>query len=107
MKVKIDYEITGCNDCPYLRKGTDFGNDGRTVYICSKGAYGGFGKGDFGTDSGPYRIPKVPPYKCPYFKCSGLDRVASNLDIDSKELDRVLKEENCYIVSKGDSVEMP
>ena len=45
--MKILYEFFKCEDCPYCRKGRTYGNDGRdghTVFVCSKGAFGGYEK---------------------------------------------------------------
>lgn len=42
--MKILYEFFKCEDCPYCRKGRTYGNDGRDgriVFVCSKGAFGG------------------------------------------------------------------
>ena len=43
--MKIIYEFFKCEECPYCKKGHTYGNDGRdgkTVFICSKGAFGGY-----------------------------------------------------------------
>lgn len=97
MKISVDYEITGCVDCPYLRTGRTYGNDGRdgwTVYICSKGVFGGTGDwGDFGLD----RKPKIAPYGCPYLNATAIERVASKINITTKEFEKILKDEHCEV----------
>ena len=101
MKVTIKYEVENCNNCPYLAKGRTFGNDGRdgkTVYKCTKGAYGG--KDEFGYSTGSYSIPKVPPYGCPLFNESPIKRVASKLEISISKLEKILEEENCELKEK-------
>lgn len=98
MKITIDYEVTGCSDCPHLKKGKTFGNDGRDgvlVYKCDKGVFGG--KCSYGCDTGLYKKPKVPPYGCPYFKTTPMERVASKLNISEDELDGILVQEHCVL----------
>lgn len=98
MKITIDYEVSGCKDCPYLTTGRTFGNDGRdgtTVYKCNKGVFGGSNSwGSFGLD----RKPEVPPFGCPYFKSSAVERVASRLNISCSKLNDILNEEHADIV---------
>lgn len=70
-KVSIDYEFDTCRDCPYLRTGRSFGNDGRdgsTVYICRKGCFGG--TDDIYGDFGELKKPTTPPYSCPFIEVS-------------------------------------
>lgn len=99
MKIKIEFDITGCVDCPQLTTGRTFGNDGRdgqTVYKCKKGVFGG--KCSYGCDTGEYTVPKIPPFGCPYIKANSIDRVASKLKISSVRLKQILNEENCVII---------
>lgn len=45
--MKIIYEFFKCEHCPYCKKGQSYGNDGRdgyTVFVCDKGAFGGYEK---------------------------------------------------------------
>lgn len=101
MKVNVEYEVTCCRDCPYLKTGQSFGSDGRCgpmVYKCNKGAYGGID--EFGYSTGYYSIPKVPPYKCPLFNEEPMKRVASKLEIKVSKLERILEEENCELKEK-------
>lgn len=98
--MKISIDVTGCQDCPYLRTGRTFGNDGRdgrTVFKCSKGVFGG--KDDWGYSYGEYTVPKVAPYGCPFFKSNPIDRVASKLNVSIDKLEEILKDEHCEIIS--------
>lgn len=98
MKITIDYEVSGCSDCPYLAKGRTYGNDGRDgrlVYKCNKGTFGG--SNDLG-DCGLDMIPAAPPYGCPFFKCSGIERLASRLNVKCTTLNDILNEEHLDIV---------
>ena len=99
MKITIDYEITGCGDCPCLKLGNAYdGGDGRSnrpVYKCDKGVFGG--TDSFNYDTGLSRKPKVPPYGCPYFKVRVVERVASKLNIDVRELEKILLDEHCIL----------
>lgn len=57
--MKLEIEVTGCKDCPFLKWGKNYGNDGRDseeVCFCEKGAF----------SSGEKVIPKVPSKECPY-----------------------------------------
>ncbi len=93
MKAVINYEITGCHDCPYLTKGLTYGNDGRDgviVYKCEKGAFGGEDEyGSFGFDT----KPTIPPYKCPFLKYPAEERVAARLNVDYKKFKQILAQE--------------
>ena len=97
MVINVEYEVDGCYNCPFIKRGTNYGMDGRdsrTVYVCEKGAFGGKNEwGDFGFNT----MPKVAPYGCPYFNNPPIDRVASKLDIDVKKLEKILNEEHCII----------
>ena len=52
--MKLEIEITGCVNCPYLKWGKYY--DEEEVCFCEKGAF----------SSGEKVVPKVPPKKCPY-----------------------------------------
>jgi len=69
MKVLLEFEITNCNECPFLTNGRTFGNDGRDgsfVHICSKGAFGKKkDEREYGYSSGLSRVPEVIPENCP------------------------------------------
>ena len=99
--MKIEIEVTGCSDCPSLRKGKTYGNDGRDgwlVYICEKGAFGG--RDGLFYDYGETRIPKVPPVKCPYFNSHLIDRVADGLNVKVKDLKEILDLNKCELIDK-------
>lgn len=67
MKVLLEFEINKCGECPFIKTGWTFGNDGRdgrTVYICSKGAFGIL-KDKLGYSEGLIKIPDDIPKKCP------------------------------------------
>lgn len=99
MKITVEYEVSGCKDCPYLTKGKTYGNDGRdgvVVYICEKGAYG-CKKSEFG-DLGLSSIPLYPPKSCPFFNSTPTERLASKLNMDVKRLEKILKEESIDII---------
>ena len=43
MKIQVEFEFDDCYQCPFIRKGRTYGNDGRdgqVVFICAKGAFG-------------------------------------------------------------------
>lgn len=99
--MKIEIEVTGCSDCPSLRKGRTYGNDGRDgtlVYICKKGAFGGVDRlyGDYGE----IKIPKVPPIKCPYFNSNPVNRIADELNITLDKLNKILNKNKCKLVDE-------
>lgn len=106
----VHYEtikITNCSDCPYCKTGMTFGNDGRdgkTVYICERGAFGKRDAVEYygfsGYSIGPVTIPKYPPTKCPIIKTPLVKIIASKLDISEFKLQKVLDEENCEIKLK-------
>ena len=69
--MKLEIEVTGCKDCPFLKWGKNYGNDGRDseeVCFCEKGAFGNPQSSpmNLGYSSGEKVIPKVPSKKCPY-----------------------------------------
>mgnify|MGYP000586219401 CR=1 FL=1 len=54
--MKLEIEVTGCKDCPFLKWGKNYGNDGRDseeVCFCEKGVF----------SSGEKVAPKIPPKK--------------------------------------------
>lgn len=63
----LNLEVNSCRECPKLKKGRTFGNDGRDgvlVYICSEGAFGG--DDGWGYSTGLKVAPKDIPTDCPY-----------------------------------------
>lgn len=64
--MKLEIEITGCRDCPYLKWGKDY--DEEEVCFCEKRAFGNPQCSPMkqGFSSGEKVAPKVPPKKCPY-----------------------------------------
>ena len=69
--MKLEIEVTGCKDCPFLKWGKTYGNDGRDgeeVCFCEKRAFGNPQSSPMklGYSSGEKVVPKVPPKKCPY-----------------------------------------
>lgn len=98
MKISVEYEINGCEDCPFLTTGKTYGNDGRDgslVYKCNKGVFGGSDNwGSFGLEI----KPKVPPFGCPYIKSSVIERVSSRLNISCNKLNQILKEEHADLI---------
>lgn len=104
MKITIEYEVTGCKDCPYLTTGKTYGNDGRDgslVYMCKKGVYGA--TTEWG-DLGAYNIPLYPPRNCPYFNSTPVERLASKLNKSVNEIERILEEENLSIIDINEKV---
>ena len=66
--MKIIYEFYKCLDCPYLTSGRTYGTDGRDghkVFICAKGAFGGFYDGGFGAYGKSYKDIESIDNKCP------------------------------------------
>lgn len=60
MKVTVD--VNSCKDCPFLKTGYTYGNDGRDgslVYICKLGAFGGIDStpGYEGYARGLFKLP--------------------------------------------------
>ena len=49
--MKIVYEFFNCGECPYCEKGYSYRTDGRgygrTVFVCKKGAFGGYEHGGY------------------------------------------------------------
>ena len=48
--MKILYEFFNCEECPYCKKGYSYGTDGRNgraVFICRQGAFGGASGGGY------------------------------------------------------------
>ena len=70
--MKITIEVKGCHECPYLKRGRTYGNDGRDgeiVYYCVKGAFGKILTGIYeGYTEGPSFKPFYIPHNCPYNK---------------------------------------
>lgn len=103
--MKIELNITGCKDCPYLKHGYSFGNDGRDgslVYYCKNGC---FGREDSykGYYNGFSHIPKYPPLKCPYFTSDKYKELATYLNISVENLKHVLSRTNLDLIStKGE-----
>ena len=64
--MKLEIEITGCVNCPYLKWGKYY--DEEEVCFCEKGAFGNPQcspmKPRF--SNGERVAPKIPPKKCPY-----------------------------------------
>ena len=67
--MKITIEVKGCHECPYLKRGRTYGNDGRDgeiVYYCVKGAFGKKLTGIYeGYTEGLHHIPSHIPTNCP------------------------------------------
>ena len=67
--MKITIEVFGCVECPYLKTGKTYGNDGRdgeTVYLCKLGAFGHKLKGVYeGYSEGKRIAPSYIPENCP------------------------------------------
>ena len=99
--MKIEIEVTSCSDCPSLKWGSTFGNDGRDgvkVCYCEQGAFGEKScPKEMGATNGRNIVPSVPPLGCPYFNSTPLERVADRLGISSSTLQDILNEEKCFL----------
>ena len=103
--MKIEVEVTGCHDCPFLKWGETYNMYGKydgNVCYCDKEV--------FGTEpghlprgaKGKIEVPKYPPTNCPYFKSDPLDIIVKNLGlcVAKEEIQEILDEYNLKIVDK-------
>ena len=104
-KVKIEVEVTGCHDCPFLKSGEMYdmyGAPDGTVYYCDKDVFGRSPECHPRGAKGKTTIPKYPPTNCPYFKSDPLEIIVKNLGlcVTKENLQEILDEYNLKIVDK-------